>query len=174
MRKNLKPIILIGLVGIFFVVHSENINFQNEMTAYASTINEKSKWHIGTPKELRGNYEWINHKSPNGYSNSWAFARVTLHGFHDCSQGMPAHIGYNAKYRRIGRHKYLLKQDEAKNGLVLGGTDGSMYIEKKKNKLFFSFTKKAKNERRRYFSKVKRNVISDDDIAFVLKHNNLK
>lgn len=171
MKKNLKPIILIGLVGILFAVHSENMNFQNEMTAYAGTINKKSKWHKGTPKELRGNYEWINHKNPNGASNSWAVVRITLHGFHHEGQGMPAHIGYNAKYRRIGRHKYLLKQDVAKNGLVLGGKNYKIYIEKKKNKLFFSYTK---NERSNYFSKVKKNVMPDDTIAFVLKSNNKK
>lgn len=157
MKKFITSILFVGLAITLLGTSTKEVKLpSSDTTVYAQKANKKVKWHKGTPKELRGNYEWgHNLKHPFSSSYSWWNESITSKKILSQSTGMPAIVGYNVRYCRLAFHRYELKYDIHKvYDSVPGGKNYKMYIEKKGNKIFDPTVKKG----RTYLHKVNHRV----------------
>jgi len=153
MKRFIKSVSFVGLAVILLGAGVETVNLpSNTTTVYAKKTSKKAKWHKGTPKELRGKYKWgRNTKHPLASNFDWSQKIISSKNIDTYYKGMSGIYGYNIKYRRLASHRYELKYDVHKNGLVRGRKNQKEYIEKKGNKIFDPTAKKG----RIYYHKVK-------------------
>jgi len=157
MKKFITSILFVGLAVMLLGTSTEKVKLPtSSTTVYAKKIHKKPKWHKGTPKELRGNYEWgHNLKHPFSSSYSWAHKSINSRRIVSQSIGMPFTFGCNVRYQRLAPHRYLLKYDIPKHGTVARVKNWKEYIEKKGDKIFNPTVKKE----RIYLHKVNHPVI---------------
>ncbi|KRO04118.1 hypothetical protein IV54_GL001637 [Levilactobacillus paucivorans] len=75
-----------------------------------------AKWHKGSPKALRGNFQAKRTSSAEGFGAAFT---LTKSRFEMGVSNMPVQIMSHLKYKKVGKHLYRLKGHIAKNGFVL-------------------------------------------------------
>ncbi len=75
-----------------------------------------AKWHKGSPKALRGNFQAKRTSSAEGFGAAFTLIKSR---FEMGVSNMPVQIMSHLKYKKIGKHLYRLKGHIAKNGFIL-------------------------------------------------------
>lgn len=130
-------------LSLLFGIGISNL-LPSEESVYASTITKKSKWHRGTPKELRGKYEIVHDaKHPLSIKYYWAKWEITARQVNFSEMNWPVRLGYSVKYRYISPHRYELKYNVRKNGYILAIKNYRSYLGKKGSNLISYVSNKA-------------------------------
>lgn len=86
---------------------------------------KKVKWHKGTPKALRGNYETKKYGA-----DLMEVYRIKAKSFWFWGSGMPVQDGHNVYYRSLGHHRYIIRCDIPRNGGFRGAKNAKTEISK--------------------------------------------